>query len=818
MRCVHTARLAWMGMVVLVLSSGAPALGQAPASASARGSNIARGAACALSPAPNYDYCTDPGDVTQLTDGQLSEGGFWTQRGTVGWKNVKYATVTIDLGRTRPIAGVSLRTAAGRAGVGWPAVIRIHLSDDGKSFRDVGDLLALDESTRSLPADYAVRTLATKALKARARYVRLVVIPTGPYIFADEVEVFQGDESFPQLAPSSQADADVDSAYVQYRVQAGVRRRFNADVERLTQCIHESKLDAAGKDAMTSRLRAIAERLAAFSRETFAKSFKAILPFDEAHAELFALQAELWRMSGRPPFSAWAVCPWDPQDLFAPPHAAALQGMEVHTMLGEHRAAAFSLANASNAPMQVSFGLAGLPGGPAPKFVTAYQVPWTDTGGGQPVAAALVQLPVRGGTWAVQVPPGLTQQIWLSFHVAELPGGHYAGGVEMSVDGIKQSPLPLELHVYPVAFPARTTLWLGGWDYTDGKGAYGVTPANHKAFVDFLRDRLVNAPWATSQVMMKCSFENDRPVLDTALFDDWLAQWPDARAYLVFLSVDRAFAGMQMGTPAFDRRVGSWISAWVRHLAAKGITPERLGLLLVDEPRANEHDETIIAWAKAIHAAEPKVLIWEDPLYKNPKKARPEMFQLSDILCPNRPMWLEEGKPFADFYLDQQKQGRTLQFYSCSGPARLLDPYSYYRLQAWQCWQIKATGSFFWAFGDNNGASSWNEYTFTAGPFTPLFLDDESVTSAKQMEAIREGVEDYEYFIMLDRLVQRAAAEPQLCPALASAQELLQRLADQVLAADGANHLTWHAPKDRTRADAARVELLKALAELSASR
>ena len=79
-------------------------------------------------------------------------------------------------------------------------------------------------------------------------------------------------------------------------------------------------------------------------------------------------------------------------------------------------------------------------------------------------------------------------------------------------------------------------------------------------------------------------------------------------------------------------------------------------------------------------------------MVRQPADAPSELFEAFDILCPNRPMWFREGPDFASFYRDQQSRGRTLQFYSCSGPARLLDPYSYYRLQAWHCWKIGATG------------------------------------------------------------------------------------------------------------------------------
>ncbi|HUT90118.1 MAG TPA: hypothetical protein VMY37_11515, partial [Thermoguttaceae bacterium] len=166
-------------------------------------------------------------------------------------------------------------------------------------------------------------------------------------------------------------------------------------------------------------------------------------------------------------------------------------------------------------------------------------------------------------------------------------------------------------------------------------------------------------------------------------------------------------------------------------------------------------------------------------------------------------------------YLDQKRKGKELQSYSCSGPARLLDPYSYYRLQAWHCWHFGATGSFFWAFGDNSGSSSWNEYLTQAGPYTPLFLDDETVTPGKQMEAIRESVEDYECFVMLREAVRRSKAAGRAEAAIAKAERLLASGAEQVLTAEGVDQLRWHEPKDRTKADAVRVEILKTLAQLN---
>jgi len=45
-----------------------------------RWENLALGKPYTFHPRPNYPHCTDPGDKTQLTDGQVTSGYFWTQK------------------------------------------------------------------------------------------------------------------------------------------------------------------------------------------------------------------------------------------------------------------------------------------------------------------------------------------------------------------------------------------------------------------------------------------------------------------------------------------------------------------------------------------------------------------------------------------------------------------------------------------------------------------------------------------------------------------------------------------------------------------
>jgi hypothetical protein len=183
-----------------------------------------------------------------------------------------------------------------------------------------------------------------------------------------------------------------------------------------------------------------------------------------------------------------------------------------------------------------------------------------------------------------------------------------------------------------------------------------------------------------------------------------------------------------------------------------------------------------------------------------------------DVLCINRRMYLTRPQWYRDLFLDQQDQGQELCFYNSDGPIRRFDPFSYYLLQPWHSFKIGAKGSAFWAFGDNSGASSWNEYPrIMSWSYSPLYLDETSITDSKYMEAIREGSEDYEYLVMLRTHVEeleKCGAEAEL----AVAQELLATAADRVLIGENGTNYLWDQEKDRRLADQVRVEILEVLA------
>jgi hypothetical protein len=808
------AGLAGLDDVQVIAAKEAAAAGSTPADAAHE--NLAKGCPYTLEPQPSYALCTDRDDKAQLTDGIYTMGYFWTQKTTVGWQHARPVVITLDLGADVPVRGLSYNTAAGVAGVEFPGSVMALISVDGRSYHGLGDLVTLSMK-RGVPpvGKYGIHRYVADELKAHGRYVKLFIDPAGAYCFVDEIEVFRGDADWLNL-PLPGKEIRYPMEYFQDNLfNAAVKRRIGYDLEAARAAVLAAGLEAPVLATLTAEIAAIEKGIGEIP-QLEAGGFRSVFPLNDLHARVYGLYGALRTAKGTPPLTAWGANPWDflqPAEL---PEKAPAPAVRIVAMRGETRAGAVNLTNSTGKPMRLTLALAGLPDGVA-SDLTVHEVPWTDTYEGTPVAAALPVLAPSAAGYEITVPAGMTRQVYFSFRPAKAAAGTHTGQLNLTGAGVTAVNVPLVLRVFDLDFPAQPALHVGGWDYTDTDGQYGITPKNREALIAHLRERYVDSPWGTSAVMPFGTFGPDGQFTktpDTTRFDTWISRWPKARRYCVFNAVGAEIAGVKMGDPGFAPRVVTWIRFWVQYLRSKDIQPEQLVLLLLDEPNQQEQDKVIVAWAQAIQAAEPGVVIWEDPTYKEPDKALPEMMAISDVLCPNRPMLLEGGKPFADFYKAQKAAGRRLDFYSCSGPAFLLDPYSYHRLQAWSCFEYGAESSFFWAFGDTGEGNPWNAYTAVRTAYAPAFVAPDSVIAGKHMEAIRESVGDFEY---LTRLRQRLAEVEKATPnqaLLPAARKLLAAAPARVLEAEKASQITWREPKDRTLADTVRIEIGEMLERL----
>ena len=791
-----------------------------PATYARPGDNVALGKPYTLTPRPGYSYCTDAGDATQLTDGVYTENHYWTQQSTVGWQHAKPVVISVDLGSDQPIGGVSLRTAAGAAGVFWPVGIYMFVAGDDQSFHWIGDLVTLS-AQKSLPPKegYATHRFWTDALQTHGRYVAFAVM-SEPYTFVDEVEVYAGDPAWAASPLPGESVADIPAFMKRLSVHVSVQQRITQDVAELREMVNNATVDGSVQAALAEQLAEVSEGIPHLP-DDFGPDFRAVLPLNDLHARVFGAQARLWEAAGHEPLTAWQSPLWDALSHLGPIPKSQPAQVEVWMMDNESRAGAFNLSNVTQESVAATVRFEGLPGGAMPPYITVHEVVWTDTKTLQPVAAALPEAVHTESGYRIDVEPGLTRQVWLTFHPTDLSPETYEGTIVVEADGLSPLRVPVTLTVYPFRFPDKPRLHVGGWDYTDQPSMYMVTPENREPLIALLREHFVDSPWGTRATMPYGSYDSAGTMTespDTSHFDAWIDRWPGAAQYCVFAAVANHLNSMPMDTPAFARAAQAWVTFWAEHIQSRGLEPEQFAVLLLDEPHAAEQDAIIIAWAKALRLANTGIRIWEDPTYREITEANPEMLALCDVVCPNRPIFLRSSDASRQLYIDQRDAGRTLEFYSCSGPMRLLDPYMYCRLQAWTCWQYGAKASYFWAFGDDGNGSSWNEYGGGRTAYTPVFLNATSVTAGKHMEAIRESVEDYEYLVMLQETIADAAARGVEQAIIDDAQKLLNEVPGRVCAAyESDPGFWWKAECDRTMADAVRREILEMLVALGKS-
>ena len=792
------------------------------------GENIALGRPYALAPQPNYPLCKDPGDVTHLTDGVYTEGYFWTQGSTVGWMDVSRVVITVDLGEVQPVGGVSLSTA-GRMGAGvfWPAAIFIYFSEDGDNWWPAGEIVSLgaeyglpphtsdDEGERSWPHRFR-----TDRVQGVARYVAFLVRGSGQFIFCDEVEVYRGDDGLLQAARTGPAVTDLaEHAVSRDRHLLSLQQVVMTEIGRVRGEVADAGLDEGRASALQARMDDLRERW----QEGMSAPEMALEVLHEVYTAALAVGAEVLREQGLPPLTVWQDNPWDPLEYGAVPRGdIRAPALDVTLMRGEIRSAALNLLSVAEDIRQVRISITDMPSGPAPDWLRVREAHWTYSYEA-PYAAALPDAAQGTDGFLVNTPPGQTRQVWFSIDAGRLAPGSYSGFALLHAAGEELARVPFTVRVSPVTMPARLSLSLGGWDYTDPPNVYNLPEECLQDTVRFLQEYQVDAPWASAHVMPFGVHGPDGAMLeppDTSAMDGWLELWPDATWYCVYNGFEGRRSEMppelDPRTEAGQRAVAEWITFWVEHLAGKGIAASRLFLLVVDEPRSPELDELMIAHARPIVAAQPDVVIWNDPIWHDPRDADPEIYALSTVLSPHRAQWLSKPDLVGGFFLGLKEQGKRLQFYSCLGPVRSLDPYSYHRLQAWDCFRHGMDAQFFWCFGGGGRMMRWRDGLGFEHTFSPQMLDAEGSTTAKNMEAIREGRYDYEYLVILRDLVDALERDGAGGGALEEARALLQEAPERVLNAPGAQKLGWAAVKDRGKADAIRLEILEMIERLRA--
>lgn len=718
-----SARLSVMAILLLALFGSL--------AAAAAGGNLALGRPYTMAPAPSYGLCSDAGDAVQLTDGKPAGAGcFWTQPAAVGWASVNPITVTVDLGSVQAIGGVAVGTASRlNAGVRWPTVI-VAVSDDGTSYHRVGRLLAKPVAGQVDSQEYR-QALHADDLQTRGRYVIFFILPGGPFVFLDEVEVLGGDHDPAQVRFTGGAVTPDDlRAYQAYERRLGwLAARCRELAGELTTRRQSAQAAAFGR--LTKRIAALPP-----GREEAAAAWR------EVAAQCARANAAL--QPGRR-LVAWVADPWAALSPFTLLPSRRDAGLRLDAAAGEFSSAAVSLTNTTTSPLRLQCGVSMA----AALQPVLRQVRFVESAGGQQVADALPGL----ADGRLVVPPGETSQLWLTFPQASRPAGDYRGTVTVSGGG-QPVQVPIRLRVYPVKLPADMALQTYHWDYVN---TFGLVKGLQREAVADLTAHYTNTyvfsgpdlPWPTFDAQ-------GQGKIDFTAHDRNLALHHGAREVSWFWGLGRnTHLGARFGAPLSSeegrRRFAWWLRAWVEHLQELGYGYDRFFMYPYDETLCPEFQEL----AALIKQVDPRVRIFADPVADDTTDMIKAIAPSIDIWCPHLATY--EKRP-ADLDL-MRAPGKKLWTYECSGPAKTLSPLGYYRLQAWRAWRLGMTGCGFWAYADAGwtGDDAWDDFDGTHHDYAVVYAArnappgvprTEAIIPSKRWEAWREGIEDYQLLTM----------------------------------------------------------------------
>ena len=791
--------------LLLVLSGGTPE--------SALGRNLAEGKSYKLSVAPNYSLCTEAGDATQLTDGEKA-GADWSTRSTVGWNHVSNVQVTIDLGKVESIGRVRIHTVGGgRAGVYFPAVTVIQVSEKGRDYR-VASAIGSGALIQSGGQDS--HTFETADLNVRARYVRLAFQTEERYLFLDEIEVHSGTGSGGELGPVA-SDAQLKAVFktgVEARLAAGEWIDIKDQIKRRFRPAAESK-ETPLTATVTRQMQELDQQLAGLdvSRKQDVAAFQ---------AKCLALRAR----AASPVFGKglvyWELDPWADLrgSIFPATNASSPKKFSLSMWQDEYEHAAFGITNLESRAATVKVAVSALLDEDK-RAVDQTGRLWLREARAVSVrlgyrvldALPLTRTSVPGQAELV-IPPGQTRVLWVSLYSLDLPAGHYRARLNLTPVGsssAQATAIPLRLTVAPLRMPKddqkiqNSYVWdyIRGWEAPPGAAA---DLYNHGVNVTILHPEALPRP----------RLSRDRTTLesvDFSVFDKALARRKsDIRWHGVFWGEGPADELFDLKKASEQKLFKQWIRLWVEHLRQKGYGPDRYFFYPYDE----KVPENFIVLARLIKEIDPALKIYCNRGAIDPK-VMTRIGPYIDIWCPPfenllkghpKVMTAEQQQAFAAV---RKKYHPLVWTYACHGPGKALSPNGYYRRLSWLAFKHDGGGAGFWVYLSNS--NSWDDYdgnnidynvVYLAGDAPPDVPRTETMIPSRRWEACREGAEDFEYLHRLQETIQtaRKAGAPE--SSTLQAERILQRCVEDVM----------EKPTDADRYDRARAVLTRTILDL----
>jgi hypothetical protein len=389
-----------------------------------------------------------------------------------------------------------------------------------------------------------------------------------------------------------------------------------------------------------------------------------------------------------------------------------------------------------------------------------------------------------GGT-GFSVWQGHHQPVWVDVAVPkETPAGLYAGTFRVTAPGVKPAEVPVHLEVWDFSLPDGPTHenHFGGFHYA---ARYLGLDASSDEFAT-IEDRYaammaahrINPP-IPKRLLPKVTEDGSIAIDDET--DRLLTEFVDQH-HVTNIDVPRAPFGDILG--ANREKAKRFYRSWYAYLEEKGWAKGAY-LYMLDEPNSAEAYEEVRRLGALVHEAEPRLrrLVVEQPYVQHPDWGT--LDDAIDIWCPLF------GFIHEDSVKRVQAQGDEVWSYSAlvqpappyhpdydqvrndDPPYWQIDfPVTSYRVAPWLNRRYGITGLLYWStvywfspdrnpWDDPGFRVRWNGDGALFYPGREAGVD--GPIASIRLKNLRDGLEDYEYFVILEGLGGGDAVDQAVC-------------------------------------------------------
>lgn len=411
-----------------------------------------------------------------------------------------------------------------------------------------------------------------------------------------------------------------------------------------------------------------------------------------------------------------------------------------------------------------------------------------------PAKHPVTREPLTGGRFVAvpfDLPAGQTHGFWVDVYVpADAKPGEYHGAYRVTAEGGRVVEVPVSVSVWDFELPRVSTFQtalgspaarMRGYYRQRAKEGKEPEPSDWAAVdrqcAEMLSRHRINATPPPGSLV---------PVAQP----DGTYRIPEEQISALRKFVDQYHVNaLQIAHPrsavrdpdAERDKLRAWLAGWDRAAAELDRPEVVLFTYLRDEPNDEEAYHYVQQWGRAIREAESvvKVLVVEQTWTQD--EAWGDLYGAIDIWCPLFSLFKPESAA------KRQALGETVWTYTalCQGektPWWHIDfPLAHYRVPAWIAWRYRIRGLLYWG-----GMSFWRQVD---DPWTdpktldrregredPLYNGEgtivypgraagyDGIAPSLRLKALRDGIEDYEYLVLLKRLGLAAEAEKVVLP------------------------------------------------------